>query len=188
MATDDCLECSEWPEALSGARYAFALEPPASDMVHSLKYEGWEQLGEEMGQAVADALVDVVGDAPRPVIVPVPTTAGRLRQRGYNQAAVLAETVSRILGVRVEDALLRPSSERSQTSLDPGQRRDNVRDAFRLSPTARSVRGATVLLIDDVLTTGATAAAAAGVLHGGGASRVVVATFARAMSGRRRGR
>lgn len=187
VATATCLECSEWPDAIATARYAFVLDTPASEMAHALKYEGWSRVAEEMGSATAAAVQEFVAATRGVVVVPVPTTAERIRKRGYNQAAMIALAAGRVLDVPVIEALERRSSARSQTALDPGQRRDNVRGAFRASRAAGAVRGATVILVDDVLTTGATVAAAAVTLHEAGASAVHVATFARAMP-RRAGR
>lgn len=156
-------------------------------MAHALKYEGWSRVAREMGRATAAAVQEVVDDTMEVLVVPVPTTAERVRQRGYNQAALIALAAGRVLEVPVIEALERPTSARSQTALDPGQRRDNVLGAFRPSHAAGAIRGATVILVDDVLTTGATVAAAAVTLREAGASVVHVATFARAMP-RRAGR
>lgn len=180
-SADDCFECAEWPESITAARFAFVLETPATEMTHALKYEGWSRAAVEMGRATAEAARALLEDDPASIVVPVPTTVARIRERGYNQAALIARSAGRALGLEVLEALERPDSARSQTSLDPGQRRDNVRGAFRSTARGRTLRGATVLLIDDVLTTGATVGAAATVLKEGGADRVFVATFARAL-------
>jgi ComF family protein len=133
------------------------------------------------------ARLDLPVGAGRRVVVPVPTTAARLRERGYNQAALLADGVGRGLGLPVYDALERGGSGRSQTALAPAERRENVRGACRARRSAaRPVAGAHVLLIDDVLTTGATAAEAASALTETGATAVTLVTFARALPGRAR--
>ena len=177
-ASPDCLECVAWPAALAAARWAFVLGPPASDLVHALKYEGWARLAAPMGDAVARA---VGRDAPEGgVVVPVPTTVNRVRARGYNQAALLAHRVALRLGLPQVDALARTHAAASQTELAPEARKENVRGAFALSDRDGIV-GRPVVLIDDVLTTGATACEAAETLFDAGASGVVVATFARAL-------
>ncbi|MDA0329972.1 MAG: hypothetical protein O2958_13320 [Gemmatimonadetes bacterium] len=184
----DCLECRAWPAELTGARYAYGLIPPADDLVHALKYEGWREVSEFMGVAMARAvsasprvaLDPVAGRAP--TVVPIPTTLTRIRSRGYNQAHLLADTLARTLGLTLRDALTRPTAPRSQTSLSPTERRENVRGAFQVTPGgAPWVRGAPILLVDDVLTTGATAAEAAVTLSGAGAGPITLVTFARAL-------
>jgi ComF family protein len=178
----DCLECRSWDAALDAARYAFVLEPPADDLVHALKYEGWPELAELMGAAMAR--LPLTGeDDPRPrVVVPVPTTAERLRKRGYNQAELLARRLARGVGAPMCAALRRTGGRPSQTSLAPDERRENVRGVFSPAPGgAAGVAGKQVLLVDDVLTTGATASEAARTLVVVGARSVVLVAFARAL-------
>ena len=177
-----CLECAGWPGPLIGARSSAVLEPPADALVHALKYGGWKGLAGPMGTRMAQRC-----GLPGRVIVPVPTTAGRARQRGYDQAAVLAAGYARALAVPQTPALVRLRAGPSQVSLPPDQRRRNVAGAFEVRPGARGdVEGRDVVLVDDVLTTGATAGAAVLALERAGASGVIVVTFARALPGRTR--
>jgi len=182
------LECRDWPAALTRARHAYALEPPADDLVHALKYEGWGELADPMGAAMAAAAERGAGDpltaggAPRTVVVPVPTTAARLRRRGYNQAELLARRVAALRGLPPVPAIARAGGGGSQTSLAPSERRENVRGAFRpVRSEASLVAGSDVLLVDDVLTTGATASEAALALASMGAASVTLLTYARAL-------
>ena len=176
----ECRECADWSAGIVAARFAFELVPPVDDLVHGLKYEGWGQLAELMGQAIArlDAPVPGGRDA---VVVPVPTTPGRLRARGYNQAELLARRVVESKRWPLVQALARRDGSGSQTTLNRDERHRNVRGAFHAAPEAIHVRGRGVLLVDDVLTTGATVSAAADTLCEAGASEVVVVTFARAV-------
>ena len=174
----DCLQCLLWPDALTCARSAVVLAPPADGLVHALKYEGWRELGDFM----SDAMVEAVRGRPVDVVVPVPTTGPRRKKRGYNQAEVLAELVAGAIGVPMIRALNRRRSDGSQTSLTPAQRRANVRGAFVGDPALGALlSGAHVLLVDDVLTTGATGGEAASVLADRGASTVTLLTYARAL-------
>jgi predicted amidophosphoribosyltransferase len=188
----DCLECRAWSPALGAARFAYVLEPPADDLVHALKYEGWSELAGPMGDAVAaleppSALASPPGgtgatpSSRRTVVVPVPTTAGRLRRRGYNQAELLAHRVAALREAPLLPALVRRGEAPSQTALAPTERRDNVRGAFAPARGAGGVRGADVLLVDDVLTTGATASEAAAALADLEAASVTLLAFARAL-------
>lgn len=175
----DCFECRTWPAALAWTRYAFVLEPPADDLVHALKYEGWKELAEPMGRALA--LLAPPEGWEEAVLVPVPTTARRLARRGYDQAELLARKVAAVRGVPLAQALARLGDAGSQTALSPQERRDNVRHAFAPGPGAGEVHGARVLLVDDVLTTGATASEAALTLTAFGARSVTLLAYARAL-------
>lgn len=172
-----CGFCRQWPDALAWARSAAWMEVgPARELVHALKYGGWRVAA----GAMADGMVRRCGARVREadLLVPVPLGSRRRRQRGYNQAAVLAAALGARLGVRVApDALARSRETRSQTTLAPAARWRNVAGAF---VATGSLGGARVVVIDDVLTTGATLAACATALASGGAQGVGAATFARA--------
>ena len=177
-----CLECVLWPAPLIGARACAVMEPPADALVHALKYGGWRELADPMAERMARRC-----GLPGRVVVPVPTTPGRTKLRGYNQAALLASAYARAVTAPLIHALVRVREGPSQISLPPDQRRSNVEGAFEVRSRARvDVEGREVTLVDDVLTTGATAGAAAIALERAGASGVLVVTFARALPGRTR--
>lgn len=112
--------------------------------------------------------------------VPVPLSGRRLRERGYDQAWLLARAVGRILGVRAHPrALVRRRHTDPQTELSAAGRRRNVQGAF--APGPERVLGLNVLLVDDVMTTGATVSECARILNDAGAALVQVATVARAI-------
>jgi competence protein ComFC len=111
------------------------------------------------------------------VLVPVPIHRARLRERGYNQAALIAEGMSYALQRPTMQALERRRYTGTQTSLGAMDRLRNLRDAIGLRVDA-NLRGSRVLLVDDVLTTGATLQACALPLIEGGTRRVDVATLA----------
>lgn len=115
------------------------------------------------------------------VIMPVPLHPERLRARGFNQASVLAQTLSKSLRLPLNEvSLLRVSgSEKYRAGLDVKARRDTVAGAFKVS-YPRLVAGEDILLVDDVFTTGATVSACAEVLIAAGAKSVFVLTLARA--------
>jgi ComF family protein len=115
------------------------------------------------------------------LVVPVPLHEERLRERGFNQAALLARAVASRNRLRLDGwSLVRERhSERHRAGMDVRSRRETVEDAFRVA-RPRLVAGESVLLIDDVLTTGATVSAAARALREAGAEEVFVLTVARA--------
>jgi ComF family protein len=111
------------------------------------------------------------------VLVPVPLGRARERERGFNQAALVAERLARGLGAPFRPCwLARARATAPQTDLDAAARRANVRGAFVASTAAA---GADVVLVDDVLTTGATAGECARALRAAGVRSVGVLTVAR---------
>lgn len=112
------------------------------------------------------------------VAVPVPLHAGRRRWRGYNQSADLAQQ----LGLPVMQALRRRRATPPQTALPAAQRHRNVKGAFEARRTARRLRDAVVVLVDDVATTGATLDACAVALAACGVREVRALTAARVVS------
>ena len=176
-----CQECHDWPTGLRAARSACLLREPADALVYQLKYRGWHGLGEVMARRMARVAfpADVRDEARQ--VVPVPTTAIRIRERGYNQAEVLARALARATGRTISCSLERGAGASSQVALQPAARLANVAGAFRLVAGAeQDVAGEHVLLIDDVLTTGATVVACTRTLVDAGARCVSVLTFARA--------
>jgi ComF family protein len=181
-----CRECHIWPADLRSARSACLLHPPADRIVHQLKYRGWSALGAFMGERMAALALPRDVEREARIVVPVPTTRKRMRTRGYNQAALIAQGFARSTGRRVEPWLLREAARGSQTTLQPAARRANVAGAFHAAHgVERRIRGAHVILVDDVLTTGATAVECSRVLVEAGARCVSLVTFARALDARR---
>ncbi len=113
------------------------------------------------------------------LVVPVPLHPARKRERGFNQAELLAELLAKRSSLTMRNALERIRYTTTQTAYDRGERMENLRDAFRLRKKT-NVRGLRVLLIDDVLTTGSTLSECARVLKASGAISVHAATAARA--------
>ncbi|MEM1094917.1 MAG: ComF family protein [Bacteroidota bacterium] len=144
---------------------------------HALKYGSRPYYGHILGEWMAEAVTDLQPETPYTGIVPIPLHRRRYLERGYNQAAMLAEGVAVARAASVADVLVRPNPTRTQTKLDRTARWANVADAFALKPDV-CVEDGVFLLIDDVFTTGATTAAAASVLHHHGANRVDLLTLA----------
>jgi len=113
-------------------------------------------------------------------LIPVPLHPVRQRERGFNQAVVIARSISPVLNLPVdEESLLRTQySERHRAGLDARGRWDTVNNAFSV-PNPRLIKDEQILLVDDVLTTGATATSCASALLDAGASTVSVLTIAR---------
>jgi ComF family protein len=180
----DCRWCALLPPYVRAAR-SLCWEragTTAQSIVHALKYGGWPSIADEMAARMTriDWPADVRHE--RTALVPVPLAPPRLRERGFNQSEVLGAA----LGVRWRipmwtDVLSRVRHTPSQTRLTPADRVRNVSGAFRASPSARAIlRGAHVVLIDDVVTTASTLNACAAALYDGGTRILSYVTFARA--------
>jgi ComF family protein len=172
-----CRGCMPGASAVRTVVAVAAFQGVAREAVHALKYEGRHAISTTMGKLMAREARELEVD----LVVPTPLHAARRRERGYDQAALLARPVARELGARFDGAALkRTRRTRQQVSLGPEERRENVAGAF----TATCVlHGERVLLVDDVYTTGATIEAAAHALVEGGATSVVGAVFGYASAG-----
>lgn len=154
--------------------------PPWPTLIAGFKFR--QQV--ELAGVLAHALARVVqaSHTPSPVlVVPVPLSAPRLRERGFNQAWELARRISRRLGLRASAGTLhRVRDTAHQVGMTREQRAANLRDAFWVEPGAsRHIAQGRVALVDDVVTTGATAQAAALALRRAGAAAVDLWVLAR---------
>ncbi len=154
----------------------------AAAVVHALKFGGWTALATEMGERMAAVRFDPAVEAELRAVIPVPLSATRLRERGFNQAELLARAVAAHRRLPLwPSVLVRGRHTRRQARLSPPARQANVAGAFRVGATGREqLRDGHLLLVDDVLTTAATAQDCVRALCGAGARAVSVLTFARA--------
>jgi len=144
--------------------------------VHRLKYSGERRLAAPLGQAVADRWR--VAGAGGDVLVPVPASADRVRERGYDQAVLIARVAGRHLQLPVVEAVRRAHDTAAQFDLDRADRNANVQGAFDVV-AADQIRDRWVVLVDDIATTGATLAACAEALLRAGATAVSAVAVAR---------
>jgi ComF family protein len=155
------------------------------ELIHLLKYEHVRPAAKVLGRMLAEAIEDLrtfFGDN-EIFVVPVPLYVSKHRQRGFNQAELIALAALRLLDgpFRLRrDILKRRRETQSQIGLSRHQRRENLRGAFVVTKT-EDITGRQVLLIDDVMTTGTTVSECARVLRRAGASKVYVATVARTL-------
>lgn len=159
-------------------RAATLYREPVTRLIHKLKYNQQFALAEPL----ADLMMEAWPAWPERItaVVPIPLHAKREKERGFNQAAVIAEALARRLDLPVESrALRRTRYTAPQVSLDARERQTNMQDAFACETNA--LLGAHVLLIDDVCTTGATLSAAADALRQAGVASVVGYCVARAV-------
>jgi ComF family protein len=172
------------PPYMKAAAYG-SYESGLRELIHLLKYEGVRPAANVLGRMLSDAIVPLQPLFARgPVlIVPVPLHSRKRRQRGFNQAELIARAaVKRQPSGRFElsPVLHRIRETQSQIGLSRHDRRENLRGAFALT-TPEVIRDREVLLVDDVFTTGTTVSECARVLRRAGAAKVYVATVARTL-------
>lgn len=150
------------------------------ELVHRFKYNGKLHLRHVLTDWLVETLDDPRLQSPGcDRIVPVPLHPTRKRERGFNQAQILAELLARRSGILLADCMKRTRYTTTQTLFDRQQRIENLRGAFEMRQHW-DVRNLHLLLIDDVFTTGSTVNECARVLRDAGAASVRVATVARA--------
>jgi competence protein ComFC len=152
-------------------------EGPTKEMIHFLKYCGYRNLSEMLGELIVERLKDSTS-IENAVVVPVPMHKNREIARGYNQAELLARYISKELDLPGGLALTRTEDNPQQMKLTRGKRLENMKGTIECVDR-ELVRGKKVLLIDDVATTGATLSECAKVLKEAGAKKVWGAVVAR---------
>ena len=192
----DCCQCCALPLPMTGLICGHCLkQPPAFHTVHApwvygfavdsliirFKHNSKWPYGRLLADLLSQSLLDRFncGEKRPDLLLPVPLSVQRLRQRGYNQAAMLGQWLQQSLNIPCNDQwLMRVLDTPAQQALDAKTRKRNLLQAFSLSPTAQ-VAGLHIALVDDVLTTGATAQSLARLLLKAGAQRVDVYCLAR---------
>lgn len=173
-----CSVCLTRPYYFTKARAVVSYKDPVSTLIHSFKYAGrttaFSTFKALWGQSVVKNDLD-----PFDLIIPVPLHITRLRERGFNQAKLLAEIFFPDQADKIKsNILLRCKNTPHQTTLSGKERRQNLINAFDVS-TKEQVIGKKVIIIDDVFTTGATLNECARVLSQAGALEIQVVTLAR---------
>ena len=173
-----CHRCIATPLSIAPVRSAYLYSGSIRDAIHAFKFRGARSLSTLLAQRMAQVWISYVMQSD--VLVPVPLHPKREQQRGYNQAALLARELGRVLNVPVvEGELVRMRNTSSQTHLNREERLKNVAGAFACLTEDRFA-GKHVTLIDDITTTGATLEACALALVEYGAGKVGAFTLARA--------
>jgi ComF family protein len=181
LSEPQCHLCRTEVYAFDCARSFGAYTTRMSRAILLLKYGNVTPLGAWFARCLADLAEGQPLDFAADVVVPVPLDRGRLRERGYNQAELIAKPLARLLGIPFRSCLLvRTRPRPNQLRLTRRERWETVRGAYATHKMAQ-VDKLRVLLVDDVFTTGATLDACSRALKGAGATRVVGLTVARAL-------
>lgn len=175
-----CGACLVDPPAFDAALAGIDYAHPWSALIAQFKFRGALELAHTLVAPLQSARQCRGRPAPD-LVLPVPLSAQRLRQRGYNQAWEATRRLARALDLRSDPhLLLRVKDSPHQLSLPPEGRAANVRGVFAVEPLRRAeLQDRTVAVVDDVMTTGATFAEIARVLKQAGAARVEAWALAR---------
>ena len=189
-----CFSCREHPHQFDRGFTCAEYGTHERAMVFALKYNGRSDIAETIGEIMADRMLSEFGQEELSdmydLVLPVPVHPHKKRTRGYNQAALIAESFCSRTGLKCNDSILiRVRETHVMRSLGPDQRRENIRGAFALKRSGeRETAGKRILLIDDIYTTGATVDEIASLLKhpgssggkdpGAGAERVDFLSFA----------
>jgi len=173
--------CRNLTAGIESLRSSTFYEGVVRDVIHHFKFGGYWGLASRMADMMEEdgrRLVEAMDDT---VVVGIPLHRVRLKERGYDQAKLLARSLSGRLGLEyVEGVVKRIKNSKPQARLSLRERKGNVQDAFTIDDPSK-IDNKTVLLIDDVCTTGITLSSCANVLTDAGARGVFALTFARRM-------
>jgi ComF family protein len=169
-----CGACLKAPPSFDRTIAAFRYEFPVDRIIHALKYGHQLAVADWLGGKLAEGI-----NSENQLIIPLPLHIERLRERGFNQSAELAQTIGNRLKLTVDrNSLFRIRPTEPQAALSLKERHKNVRGAFECQS---DLNGRNILLIDDVMTTGATVNECARVLKLHGARDISVVVAARAL-------
>ena len=172
-----CADCLKKKHSFDLGRALFSYRGQIRSSLYRLKYGNKREYAKVYGREMARRFGRWIRQTGVTLIVPVPLHRSRRRERGYNQAALLARELGRCTGIPVEEKLLlRVRKTAPLKTMSKAERTANLRGAFAVS--GRIPGGSRILLVDDIYTTGATADAAAACLKGHGCSRVFLLTVA----------
>lgn len=175
-----CTNCKERELHFDCAISCYLSDGPVREFIHGFKYLRHTFLRQTLAGWLSEALDDPRMRAlPFDALVPVPLHHVRRRERGFNQAEVLAELIAPAAGKPVWDALKRVRNTPTQTRLDRSERMENLNGAFKVRDP-QQVKGRDLVLVDDVFTTGSTVEECSRVLRKAGSKSIRVITIARA--------
>lgn len=182
-----CASCNGKGFSFVHNRSAFAYEDLVRDLIHDIKFRRRRHVAQGLGRLWAsgflgpflDSINSVNSIKTAAILVPLPMHKAKRRQRGFDQAQILASSIGEVTGIKAISILERTQDTPPQSGLHPRQRIENVKGAFRIKPEfTGKIAGQTIVLVDDIYTTGASLDECARVLKSGGASDVYAMTLA----------
>lgn len=172
-AEEYCADCRKTPHLFVQGTAPYVYGGAVQSSVLRMKYGGRAEYARFYAASICQYGGRLLRRWQPDVIVPVPVHRSRYLKRGYNQAELLAEQLSAMTGIPVDEPVCRIRQTRPQKGLSPAARRKNVQGAFRLLEGAAPAER--ILLVDDIYTTGSTLDALAAVLLDGGARELMFA-------------
>lgn len=169
-----CRDCMDARHEYDRGAALWLHRPPVNISVYQFKFHNQRSFGAYYAKAIVAEYGNVLGGWEIDMIIPVPLYPGKYRKRGYNQAAILAREIGKLLDIPVEEQILKRIRETApQKNLSSRKRRQNLKDAFSVEKGSQFfLRNRTVLLADDIYTTGSTVDEAAKTLKKAGAEKV----------------
>ena len=174
-----CEKCLRKRPYYDELRAPYLYEQKLMTAIQLIKYSGKSSIVKSLGPPLAAFAKEWINDTKEMIMIPVPLHRRKLRQRGFNQSALIVRAISPALGIGVDFfSLIRTRYTESQAGLSLEQRRKNVKGAFE-ARSDKNINGKTVILVDDVATTGNTMNECARILKKAGAYKVLGLTLAR---------
>ncbi len=173
-----CGECMMHRKPFEQGHFGFSYEGPLREAIHAFKFQGRKDVGRTLVRMLKNSVVPLgpLFD----VIVPMPVTEKRLKERGFNQSYIIGEEIATMTDKPLIYSVLRKVRDtRDQYTLSKDERKRNIRGAFAVVHGQRDISRKNVLLVDDLYTTGNTAAEAASALRRAKATSVVLFALAR---------
>ena len=170
----DCSKIQNDP--IDAGRSLWLHKKPVSDAIYSFKYKNKRYYGNVFGKELADKYGNLLKIWGIDEIIPVPIHKKRLKERGYNQAEIIADEIGKMTGIPVlKDKIIRTKNTVPQKALSDVQRVKNMKDAFKVSEDYTP--GKNVLIIDDIYTTGTTIRHIAQIIKAKGGEKVFFLTI-----------
>lgn len=167
---DYCMICRDNTRYFDSVRSPLIYKESVKNLILALKFGKARWLGRYLAEFLADTYY--VSSYKCDLIIPIPLSPQRLKQRGYNQSEELAKRLSKLISIPYNtEALIKPIENAQQAKLSARERQENVKGVYKVK-NKNIVKGKSILLIDDVCTTGSTLSEAARVLKSAGAKRV----------------
>lgn len=158
----------------------FPYEDPISQLIILGKYSFMPEVFSRLGKLASGHIKKQGPDLAKFTLCPIPLSLQRQRWRGFNQSQMLGDALNAGLGLPIQRYLIRQRNTKTQKDLARQNRLKNVKNCFAVNPKCtQTIRGQSILLIDDVATTGATLGAASEILLNAGAKTVWALTIAR---------
>jgi len=177
--TKICIDCMANSRIIERNYSALVYSGEIKKIVHAYKYLGHKYLSKPLGNILYDKYVEVNNEIDADIIIPVPLNINRERERGFNQVTLMLKQFEKCRDIIDDKVLVRIKDTPQQMSLAKEKRRENVEGAFEIKDES-AVKGANVLLVDDIYTTGATMDECARVLYRAGANNVCSMTLCNA--------